>query len=178
MNFEVGNILPNLAGPGVIDGQTIITFDKVGPAFWNGPFPSTNGFLDSVSEFTQGPALQWASFDNSTNAPTLYPNGTSIQQIEDAMVISISPTSLPDGYNGTAYATTTFSATGGTPPYTWSLGTGTLLPYGLTFPTVTSATDVLSGTPSGNATGIYDFTIQVTDSQGRVVDLNYTITIH
>jgi hypothetical protein len=185
--FEFANVLPGLAGPGIIDnaaGPTIFTYNKVGPIFWNGMGEllaealSTNGFLDLVSEYTQMPALQWASFDNSTNDPVMYPNGTSIQQIEDSLAISITPTSLPDGYNGTAYAATTFSATGGAPPYTWSLGPDTPLPYGLTFPTVTSATDVLSGTPSGNVPGVYDFTIQVSDSQGRVVDLNYTITIH
>ena len=62
------------------------------------------------------------------------------------------------------YPSTTFSATGGSPPYSWSLA-GTQPPDGLTSPTVTGATDVLSGTPTGNP-GIYDFTIQLTDSRG------------
>ena len=172
-NYEIANILPGLAGPGVIDGQTIFTFNKVGPVFYNGPFPDTNGFRDLVNQTTQVPALQWASFDSSTNLPILYPNGTSIQELENQMAISISPTSLPDGANTVAYPTTTFSATGGTSPYTWSLETGTLPPSGLIF----SSAGVLSGTPSGNSPGIYDFTIQVTDSLGRTVALNYTITI-
>lgn len=173
-NYEIANILPGLAGPGVIDGQTIFTFNKVGPVFYNGPFPDTNGFTDLVDQTTQVPALQWASFDSSTNLPILYPNGTSIQELENQMAISISPTSLPDGNNDVAYPTTTFSATGGTPPYTWSLGLGTLSPSGLNF----SSAGVLSGTPSGNPPGIYDFLIQLTDSLGRTVALNYTITIH
>jgi hypothetical protein len=172
-NYEIANILPGLAGPGVIDGQTIFTFNKVGPVFYNGPFPDTNGFRDLVNQTTQVPALQWASFDSSTNLPILYPNGTTIQELENQMAISISPTSLPDGANTVAYPTTTFSATGGTSPYTWSLETGTLPPSGLIF----SSAGVLSGTPSGNSPGIYDFTIQVTDSLGRTVALNYTITI-
>jgi hypothetical protein len=37
---------------------------------------------------------------------------------------------------------------------------------------------VLSGTLSGNAPGVYDFAIQVTDAQGLNVAMNYTITIH
>jgi hypothetical protein len=136
-----------------------------------------------VNETTQIHALQWASFDGSTNDPVLYPNGTSIQDLESQMVISISPPSfpgLPDGTNNVAYATTAFSATGGQPPYIWSLGSGTLLPLGLSF----SSAGVLSGTPHDNPPGIYDFTIQLTDSSGppgspgRVVALNYTITIH
>lgn len=171
-NYEIANSLPGLAGPGVIDGQTIFIFNKVGPVFYNGPFPDTNGFTDLVNETTQVPALQWASFDGTTNLPTLYPNGTSIQQLENEMLISISPTSLPNGANTVAYPTTTFSAAGGTSPYTWSLETGTSLPQGLSF-----SAGVLSGTPSGNLSGIYDFTIQVTDSQGLTVAMNYTITI-
>jgi hypothetical protein len=181
-NYEVANRLSGLAGPGVIDGQTIFTFNKVGPVFWNGPFPDTNGFTDLVNEMTQTPALQWASFDGTTNAPILYPNDASIQDLEDRMVISISPASLPDGTNGVAYPTTTFSATGGSPPYSWSLGGTTQLPAGLNF----SSDGVLDGTPtSDNAPGIYDFAITVTDSSGqatlspgRTVTLNYTITIH
>ena len=181
--YEVANILPGLAGPGVIDGQSVFTFNRVGPVFYNGPFPDTNGFTDLVNETTQVPALQWASFDGSTNAPILYPNGTSMQELESQMVITISPAILPDGTNNVAYPTTQFSATGGQPPYFWSLG-GTLPPNGLPNGLDFSPDGVLSGTPSDNA-GIYDFAIQLTDSSGqatgspgRVVSLNYTITIH
>jgi hypothetical protein len=181
--YEDASSSNGLAGPGVIDGQTIFTFNKVGPAFWNGPFPDTNGFTDLVNETTQTPALQWASFDGTTNAPILYANGASIGDLENRMVISISPASLPDGTNGVDYPTTAFSATGGHPPYSWSLG-GTLpqFPVGLEL----SSDGVLDGTPTAdNAPGIYDFAITVTDSSGqatgspgRVVTLNYTITIH
>jgi hypothetical protein len=179
-NYETAYILNGLSGPGIIDGQTIFTFNKAGPTFWNGPFPDTNGMTDVVNEMTQLPALQWASFDGTTNDPILIPNGTSIQELENEMFISVSPTSLPDGANDVAYPTTTFSATGGASPYSWSLA-GTSLPYGLSL----STSGVISGTPTGNSPGIYDFTIQVTDSSGqpagsaaRVVALNYTITIH
>jgi hypothetical protein len=172
-NYEVANILPGLAGPGVIDGSTTFVFNKVGPVFYNGLFPDTNGFTDLVNELTQIPSLQWASFDSSTNDPILIPNGTTIQDLENQMYISISPTSLPDGANGVAYPSTTFSATGGSGSYTWSVGTGSAsLPNGLSF-----SGGVLSGTPSC-LPGLYDFSIQVTDSQGRTVSLNYTITIN
>ena len=113
----------------------------------------------------------------STNAPILYPNSASMQELEPD-IITISPTTLPDGANNAAYPTTQFSATGGPPPYFWSLGAGA--PPGLTL----STDGEFYGTPDGNA-GPYDFTIQLTDSSGaatqspgRVVTLNYTITIH
>ena len=122
--YEIANVLPGLAGPGVIDGQTTFIFNKVGPVFCNGPFLTGTPMVSRicVNGTTQMPALQWASFDGSTNDPVLYPNGTSIQELENQMFISISPASLPDGTNNVAYPTTTFSATGGRRPTTWSLG--------------------------------------------------------
>jgi hypothetical protein len=173
VNFDIANIQPGLAGPGVIDPPTLITFNEVGDIFGNGSLAlnvlSTNGFL---SELTQGSILAWGSFNASTNPPIVYPSGTSIQQLENQLVISITPTSLPDGTNDVTYPTTVFTATGGQPPYTWSLD-GTQLPQGLAF-----FNGVLSGTPVSDPPGIYDFTIQLTDSDNRVVDLPYSITIH
>ena len=61
---------------------------------------------------------------------------------------------LTPGTVGTAYSQT-LAATGGTPPYTWSVTVGTP-PAGLTL----SGTGVLSGTPT--AAGTSNFTIQVT----------------
>src|SRR5262245_25963348 len=63
---------------------------------------------------------------------------------------------LPSGIIGTAYSQT-FSATGGTTPYRWSLVTGSL-PAGLSF----SASGVLNGTPT--SAGTFNFTVRTTDS--------------
>ena len=69
--------------------------------------------------------------------------------------LTITTTALPAATAGVAY-TATLTATGGTPPYTWSIATGTL-PAGLT---LTPASGVISGTPT--ATGTSSFTVQVT----------------
>lgn len=58
--------------------------------------------------------------------------------------ITINPASLSNGLVGTVYTSATFTATGGTAPYQFSVISGTL-PAGLT---LTSA-GVLSGTPTG-----------------------------
>jgi hypothetical protein len=50
--------------------------------------------------------------------------------------------------------------TGGTPPVTWSLPTGSTLPPGLT---LNAGTGMISGTPT--TAGQYNFTVKVTDSQ-------------
>ena len=169
-NWDLANIIPNEAGPGTINPPVVITYNTVGNIYGNGSlndnFLTTNSLL---SQIDQGGLLSWASFDATTNPPIVYPNGTSIQNLENQLVISVSPTSLPNGTNGVAYPTTTFTATGGQPPYTWSLA-GTQVPNGLSF-----YNGILSGTPVSNPTGPYDFTIQLTDSIGRVVDFSYTI---
>jgi hypothetical protein len=171
-NWDLANIIPNLAGPGTINPPVVITVNTVGNVYGNGSLNenllTTNQFL---SQSDQGGLLAWASFDATTNPPIVYPNGTSIQNLENQLVVSVSPTSLPNGTNGVAYPPTTFTATGGQPPYTWSLG-GTQLPSGLAF-----FGGVLSGTPFNNSPGIYDFTIQLTDSIGRVVNFSYSIDI-
>lgn len=173
VNFNDAYRLPGLAGPGTINPSSTITYNKVGDIFENGPGANTNVFLGEDANPIS--MLAWGSFDGTTNAPVVYPNGTSIQNLENELIITISPPSLPDGANGAPYGAT-FSATGGQSPYTWSLA-GTQLPNGLS---LDPSSGILSGTPSGNAPGPYDFTIQLTDSEPgipRVVNLNYSITI-
>ena len=69
------------------------------------------------------------------------------------------------GTVGVAYSTT-FVASGGTAPLTWSL-IGGALPTGLSF---NATTGVVSGTPT--ATGSYNFTLQILDSS----DIPYKVT--
>lgn len=71
--------------------------------------------------------------------------------------VVITTDGVPDGITGQAYAAQ-FAATGGTPPYVWSVVEGLLAPD----LTLDSATGILSGIPS--LEGNYSFTIQVTDS--------------
>jgi hypothetical protein len=73
----------------------------------------------------------------------------------------ITTSSLPAGTVNQPYSTT-LQATGGTPPYTWSVVSGSL-PNGLQ---LNSLTGNISGTPA--ATGTFTFTVQVADSQSPV----------
>ena len=70
---------------------------------------------------------------------------------------------------GTAF-TYTFTATGGTPPLTWSISAGSL-PPGLTL----STAGVLSGTPT--TTGTYPYTVEVTDTAGAMATLACSIQV-
>ncbi len=70
---------------------------------------------------------------------------------------------------GTAYMLN-LTASGGLPPYTWSVAAGSL-PSGFSL----SPSGVLSGTPT--APGSYSFTVQLTDNSGRSVSQGFQIAI-
>jgi hypothetical protein len=77
---------------------------------------------------------------------------------------------LPSGQVAVGYQTT-FAATGGVTPYTWSLASGSLVP-GLA---LGSADGVLAGLPS--ASGSYLFTICVRDSVGHSAQGTFMVSI-
>jgi len=82
----------------------------------------------------------------------------------------ITTVSLPSGTVDLAYSAT-LSATGGVPPYTWSVSAGQL-PDGLN---LNSSTGMISGTPG--MAGQFTFTIQVRDSAAATASATFTITI-
>ena len=83
--------------------------------------------------------------------------------------VTITTTSLPDATVGTAYSQT-LGASGGTPPYTWAVTTGTL-PAGLA---LNATTGVISGTPTAVATS--SFTVTVTDASSGTAKQALSIT--
>jgi hypothetical protein len=165
--------LPGLAGPGTIDPPTTITFNKSAPIFFNSSILNPPPQL--LAETNRTTFFAWGSFDASTNDPVVYPNGTSIANLENQILVQITPSTLPDGTNNVPYPTTTFTITGGSfqPPFTWSLLSPSVLPQGLSL----SSNGTLSGTPVNNPPGTYDFIIQLTDSLSRTVNWQYSINI-
>jgi Putative Ig domain len=174
-----------LAGPGTIQSPSTFTFNKVGILNYNATAVTLSGFFNSdQSSAIRG--LLWASFDGTTNEPVVYPNGTSIANLINQLLIQVQPQSLPNGTNGVPYSfvytntvsgvvyTNTLSVTGGQAPYTWSLAPGSPgLPTGLSL----SSSGQITGTPSGNSPSTYDFTVRVTDAGARFVDVPLAITI-
>ena len=163
INLNPANALPNLDGPGTIDPATTFTFDKSGNIYLN---------VNLGNELTNDlSAMTWGSFDGSTNDPVIYPNGTSIANLANQILVQITPATLPNGTKNVSY-TASFVATGGSfiPPFTWTIPTGSL-PPGLTL----SSAGVITGTPT--QTGTFDFTLQLTDINARSVQWNYSLTI-
>ena len=66
----------SLPGPGVIGPQIVISFSKIGPFLVN----QEPSFLDEYNSF--GGFFVWGSFDGTTNAPIVYPFGSSIEDLE------------------------------------------------------------------------------------------------
>jgi hypothetical protein len=181
LNFDTANVLPGLAGPGTIIPSTTFTFNKSGPVYYN----SYGDVLDGTPYFTELPGSDladlfydfyyvWASFDGTTNAPVVYPDGASIANLENQVLIQLSPATLPGGFSGVPYGPVAISATGGafTPPYTWSASG---LPQGLTITSNPDSTATLSGNPAQS--GTFDLILTLTDYVGRSVQWGYTITI-
>jgi hypothetical protein len=171
LNFDQANILPGLAGPGIINSPSTIVFNKIGPTFINVGPGNVNGPL----AYLGGQNLIWGSFDGTTNAPVVYPNGTSIANLAAEVLIQIYPASLPNGTNGVSY-NVPLSATGGQPPYTWALAQNSAaLPGNLS---LSSGGTLSSSGPLAAPAGIYYLTIQMTDTANRTVAVSYSMTIN
>src|SRR5260370_2628192 len=84
--------------------------------------------------------------------------------------LGITTSSLPAGTVGAAYSQT-LGASGGTPPYTWSVASGSL-PAGLDL----AAGETISGTPG--AAGSSSFTVRVTDSAGGSATNALSLTVN
>jgi hypothetical protein len=175
INFDQSTIGTGLAGPGIIYPRTTFTINKGGSIIVN----QGTAFLTQFTNILNG--FIWASFDGSTNAPVIYPNGTSLVNLENQLVMQITVASgtntftatLPAGANNAAYTPVSFTAQGGQPPYLWSASG---LPPGLTFDPVAQT---LSGTPSGAVSGVpYDINVRLIDSVNRTINLDYSITIY
>ncbi|MBI3682288.1 MAG: putative Ig domain-containing protein [Acidobacteria bacterium] len=85
-------------------------------------------------------------------------------------LIITTATALPAASEGIAYSQTLI-ASGGTPPYVWSLSIGSL-PAGLA---LTPAGGVISGTPT--AIGSYSFIVQVTDAVQQTATKAFTLVV-
>ncbi len=82
--------------------------------------------------------------------------------------LTITTSELPGGKTGSAYSAS-LAASGGTPPYSWSVASGSL-PAGLGV-----SGSQITGTPSSGGTA--RFTIQVRDSAGQTASADLTLTV-
>ncbi len=169
-NFNSANAHAGLAGPGNIEPNMTITFSRVGPLSENTYDPDLADL--GLSEANTSTNWAWGSFDGSTNAPVLYPFGTTATDIESLILFQIISAELPDGQVGLPYSTQ-LEASGGQLPYGWAPSADSQpLPDGLTL----SANGVVSGTPS--ASGNFEFRVTLTEAGGRTTTRTVAIVIN
>lgn len=134
--------------------------------------PSNGTAIASGASITYQPNAGYAGADTFTYTAT-NAAGTSapatVSITVSAPAILLAPTTLAAGVAGTAYSQT-FSASGGTPSYSFSLPAGAL-PAGMSF----SSAGVLSGTPS--MAGTFNFTVRAADANGFTGDQAYSLVI-
>ncbi len=116
--------------------------------------------IKSTDSSLPGPGVPAVAFRTRTYTGTVLEPPT----------IVVNPATIPGATVGVAY-NQTFSATGGTTPYTFAISTGAL-PAGLTLNTTTGA---LTGTPT--AAGTFNFTVLATDATGFPGSRAYTLTV-
>ncbi len=91
-----------------------------------------------------------------------------------ASAITINTASLPEATQYQPYSAAAFTATGGTPPYTWSVtSSDATLPEGMS---LNASTGVISASAVGGQGG-YQFQIQVKDSLGATAASLFTINV-
>ncbi|MCG3164086.1 MAG: hypothetical protein JMDDDDMK_05558 [Acidobacteria bacterium] len=173
--------------PTITINPTILSVPQVG-ASYNQTFSASGGaapYAFSLAAGSLPPGLSLASNGNLTGAPTAAGSYSYIVRATDAngcrseraytqnvlpcsgVTISPTGTGVPSGRINTPYSLT-FTATGATGPYTFSLATGSSLPPGLTL----SSAGLLSGTPTMG--GGFSFSVVATSANGCVGQvLNY-----
>jgi hypothetical protein len=95
-----------------------------------------------------------------------------------SLTITTTQTSFINGHQGNSYGPVDVTATGGIPPYSWSLANG-ILPINLVIANYPSGGIVygrVSGTLASNATS-QEFTIKVADNVGIIVSASFRIIV-
>lgn len=171
LSITTASPLPN-GQVGVVYLQTLAVSGGVAPYTWG------------LSSGTLAPGLSITNNGGITGTPTTagsYTFGVRVFDNTGATAtanftititsgMTISTATLANGAIGVAYSQT-LAASGGTAPYIWSLGSGTL-PPGLTL----SNAGVLAGTPT--FVGQFSFSIRVTDSTALTSERSFTVTIN
>ncbi len=160
--------------PGLIYNQQVVLSGGTAPYSWsisNGTLP--NGLsLDPIVGTITGTPTTAGTYNFTVkvaDGPGAMANAVLTIQISSGL--SMVTTSLGDTfiYNN-SYSQTLF-ASGGRPPYSWSILSGAL-PTGVT---LDKNTGIISGTPT--TLGTFTFVVQLTDADGRTATNTFSIKI-
>jgi hypothetical protein len=163
---------PTPTGPGIQLTITGTNFLAGSSVQWNGtPLPT---LFTSATQLTAYVSASLLSTQSTVSVTVSNPGGAvsaASTFIIGPFTLAITTTSFPDAVVGLSYGPIILGASGGTPPYTWSITNGTI-PAGLSL-------DASSGTIRGTATAAGPVTlgITVTDSQQRTATRTLPINV-
>jgi len=177
-----------LGGSPLTISTTSLPNGVVGMAY-NQTLTSASGITPYTWSISVGSLPSWALLNGNTGAITSTPDavattdftamvtdsvgGTATHDLSitiNPATLTITTISLPDGDVGLAYSQT-MTATGGYPPYTWSIASGALPSWA----SLDANTGVITGMPNTAATT--GFTVILTDSFGAT-SMPLSITIN
>jgi uncharacterized protein (TIGR03437 family) len=157
--FSNPNCHPSgFGGGGQFLGETQVITDQQGNATINATVP----MMVPLGQVVTATATNLSTGDTSGFSRCIV--------VMACQTITVNPATLPAGTAGASFSQT-FTATGGTAPFTFSVSAGAL-PGSLT---LNQTTGVLSGTPT--ASGFFDFTIRATDANGCTGERMYTLIV-
>jgi Putative Ig domain len=149
--------------------NAVVSFNQIGRTSPDDPDPTGFGVVvDSPTVKLSPEALQPAQ---GPSTATLICNTFSGWNTNIIGAVQMSCTPLPNGTECVAYSASVFSVEGGTAPFTWSVGSGTL-PPGLSF---AAADGSITGTPT--TPGTFDFSVMVADSSTPTLSATQAQTI-
>jgi gliding motility-associated-like protein len=162
-NGTTGTVYPTQTIPSATGGSTPYTYAATG-------LPAGLTFNPATREITGTPTAAGTFTVPVTVTDADGKTATTNYTITVVNPLLLPAATLPDGTEGTLYATQTLpAATGGVGPYTY---VGTNLPAGLTFD---PATRTVSGTPT--QAGNYSIGVTATDSEGRTASNTYALKV-
>jgi Putative Ig domain len=133
---------------------------------------ATSGSVDSNGLYTAPKVKAQTSVTvTATSAADSTKSASAALTVDPAnqQSLQITTGALPQGQQGIAYSET-FSASGGTTPYSWSVSAGTVPPG-----TAMNGSGNFTGVPTSQ--GTFNFTVQVTDASNNTAKGSFSVTM-
>lgn len=165
------NLVPGTTGAAY--SQALAAFGGVPPYTWS----VISGALPAGLTISSGGVIAGVPTAGGTATFTVKVTDSVSATASQAITLTISypplviasPSTLSAGVAGTAYSQT-LAATGGDPPYTWAITSGSLPPL-----LALSSAGVIGGIPA--TTGVWTFSVNVYDNNLHAASQTFTLTI-